>query len=238
MTTTPPEPRSWRSRRWRLTPSAIGDTRLRWGALTLAALLAFGLSVAAYAKVRSPYQGNHDSLAGANTVYIVGDSITASNSPKFEDGRIGDGSWVRYIGKGISFVGGWAQGGARTADMAANVKPSFARTLVIVGGSNDAMSKTSFSESSQNLKSIVNTVGSHRVIVSSIPPTDVDPSAAVAYNNQLKQLAEEEGWTYVDSMAGLRRRNRYIDGMTVDGIHPTRPGARVIGAALGNAIRG
>ena len=40
----------------------------------------------------------------------------------------------------------------------------------------------------------------------------------------------------MDAMVGVRVHDRYADGMTADGTHPSARGARVIGAALAEAI--
>jgi hypothetical protein len=41
----------------------------------------------------------------------------------------------------------------------------------------------------------------------------------------------------VDAPAALRDGDRFADGMTLDALHPTETGARVLGAAIGGAVR-
>jgi len=70
------------------------------------------------------------------------------------------------------------------------------------------------------------------VVVSSIPPIDVEPTLVTTYNQQLQDLAATSGWEFVDAMAGIRRGDRFADGMSLDGVHPTVRAAETIGAAV------
>ena len=171
------------------------------------------------------------------TFAAVGDSITDANSADLAGLHVGDASWVHFAtGSGLEFVGGWARGGAQAATMARHVSPVRADVLVIIAGTNDTAHGVPFAVTARNLVAIVRTVGAGRVIVSAIPPQDATPAVAVGFNRRLEPFVQAQGWTFVDAMAGVRDDDRYAAGMTRDGTHPDVCGARVIGAALAEAI--
>jgi len=173
------------------------------------------------------------------TFAAVGDSITNANSPDFAGLRVGDRSWVHYAaGPGLTFVGGWARGGAQSADMARAALPVDADVLVIIAGTNDLAHAVTFEATCLNLVAIARAVGAPRVVVSAIPPRDSAPGAAVEFNRRLETFAASQGWTFVDAMGGIRDADRYAPGMTDDGLHPSLRAAKRIGAALAAAIAG
>jgi len=164
---------------------------------------------------------------------VVGDSISEADSRDFSAGRLGDASWVSHaVGDGVRFAGGWAVSGAVTAQMARGARPVEADVLVIVAGTNDVSRGLPFTTCAANLRSIAGTVGAPRVVVSSIPPIDFEADLVTGYNEQLQALAAESGWDFVDAMAGIRTGDRFADGMSSDGVHPTVRAAESIGAAI------
>jgi lysophospholipase L1-like esterase len=164
---------------------------------------------------------------------VVGDSISEADSPDFSAGRLGPGSWVSAaVGGQIRFAGGWAVSGALTSQMARGAWRVPADVLVILAGTNDVARGIPFPMCAANLRSVAATIGVGRVVVSSIPPMDLAPELATAYNDRLRGLAATEGWEFVDAMAGVRAGARFADGMSFDGIHPTVAAATVIGAAI------
>ena len=227
---------SWRYARW----ATVGAAAVVLGAVVLVATVfnrtgpveASGAKPVLVAMVASP--------APQPLVFAaVGDSITAANSDDLGHDKVGDGSWVYYArGPELTFGGGWARGGAQSSAMAQNARFVRADVLVIIAGINDYRHDVPFEATSQNLVSIAGTVGADRVIVSAIPPSDVEPAIAAEFNRQLKPFVEAQGWTYVDAMAGLRDGERYGPGMTWDGTHPTQAAAKLIGAELAKAIAG
>lgn len=174
------------------------------------------------------------------TFAVVGDSVTEADSPDIVTGLVGAGSWVNYArGDGLAYVGGWADGGASTAEMLANTKPVKADVLVVLAGTNDFGNGVPVAESAANIAAIVKKVGAKRVIVSAIPPSNGEPETAAAYNTALQSFAKKQGWGWVDSSVKLRTAdNTYIDGLTVDGVHPTPAAARMIGESIRAAILG
>ncbi|WP_430645109.1 SGNH/GDSL hydrolase family protein [Agromyces sp. GXS1127] len=173
------------------------------------------------------------------TFAAVGDSITDADSPDFAAGDLGPGSWATYVvADGVEFAGGWAEWGATTEQMAASVAPVEADALVVLAGTNDLAFGISFEVSAANLDRIVRTVGIDDVLVASIPPFTAVPAAAEAYNASLEELADDRGWRFVDASAGLRTADgRFAEGMSSDGLHPSEAGARVLGEAIGAALR-
>ncbi|SIO27155.1 SGNH/GDSL hydrolase family protein [Agromyces cerinus] len=178
-------------------------------------------------------------LAVLGTFAAVGDSITDADSPDFAAGDIGDASWTRYVvDDGFDFAGGWAEWGATTAMMADAVGRVDADVLVLLAGTNDVAFGIPFEDSAANLDRIVEVVGIEEVVVVSIPPMDTLPAGAEAYNERLHDLATDQGWRFVDASAGLGTADgRFGEGMSLDGLHPSAEGARVLGEAIATALR-
>lgn len=196
----------------------------------MAALILLAVSLTVFALQRG--KGRTEPV-----IYAVGDSITEANSPNFVAGQYGSGSWVSHLAPEVKVVGGWARGGATTADMAAHVTQApEAQVLVVLAGSNDIAANMPFEQTKANLESIVGKVGAQTVLVSAVPPRDHDPASVTRFNEQLSQLADSEGWKFTDPMTGIRDGDHYVPGMTKDGIHPTEPAANILGANLSGAI--
>jgi lysophospholipase L1-like esterase len=122
--------------------------------------------------------------------------------------------------------------------MADAVGPVDAEALVLLAGTNDVAFGMPFEESAANLDRIVEVVGIEDVVVVSIPPMDALPAGAEAYNERLDDLATDQGWRFIDASAGLRTADGRFDvGMSLDGLHPSAEGARVLGEAIATALR-
>ncbi|MFC7406006.1 SGNH/GDSL hydrolase family protein [Georgenia alba] len=170
---------------------------------------------------------------GAIRLAAVGDSITEADSPDFGAGRLGTESWVHHaVGEDVALVGGWAQWGATTAEMAAAVEPEDADVLVIMAGTNDLGGGEPREETLANIRDIAQTVDAEDVVLSAVPPLDRTPDVATALNADLEALARDEGWHWVDAAAAVRDGERFAEGTTVDGVHPTTRGAELIGARV------
>ncbi|WP_158041234.1 GDSL-type esterase/lipase family protein [Kocuria sp. CNJ-770] len=169
---------------------------------------------------------------------VVGDSTTEGNSLDIRGGRPGDTSWVYYAQSNTTrFVGGWADSGAQTSIIAENfTEVKGAEVLVILAGQNDTRAGVPFDEITDNLKQVVKTAGNVRVVVSSVLPQDDMPEKATEYNERLREYAQKQGWTWVDAAASIRDGDRYQEGLTEDGIHPTAEGAKILGNTLEKAI--
>ena len=164
---------------------------------------------------------------------VVGDSISEADSSDFSAGVLGPGSWVSHaVGDGVRFAGGWAVSGALTSQMAHGARPVAADVLVMLAGTNDVYRGLPFDTCGANLRSIAATVGARRVVVSSIPPIDFERALVTAYNEYLQGLAQASGWEFVDATAGIRQGDRFAEGMSWDGVHPTVRAAQSIGAAI------
>lgn len=219
-----------------------------WLRSTLVVLAVGSLALAAMALGRCGAEpagasAGQPSLALANaaersvTFAAVGDSITNADSPDFAGLRVGEASWVRYaVGPGLEFAGGWARGGARTADMAAAARPVRADVLVVISGTNDLAHGVPFDAIAANIAAIAETVGATRVLVSAIPPRDDAPGVAEEFNRQLEPFVAAQGWTFVDAMADLRDGEKYAAGMSDDGLHPSRRAAEILGRTLAPLI--
>jgi len=172
-------------------------------------------------------------MAGPLTLAVVGDSISEADSRNFSAGLLGPGSWVSHaVGDGVRFAGGWAVSGAVTSQMAHGARPVGADVLVILAGTNDVYRGLPFATCAANLRRIADTVGAGRVVVSSIPPIDFEADLVTAYNQQLQEFVAASGWEFVDAVAGVRAGDRFAEGMSFDGVHPTVAAAKEIGAAV------
>jgi lysophospholipase L1-like esterase len=179
------------------------------------------------------------------TVLAVGDSITEADSPDFDAGDLGRGSWAWYTSQGwVRVLGGWAHAGATTTDMLVGVSElradsalRSADVLVLMAGSNDVDARVPFPEAADHLRAIARVVGISRVVLSTIPPEDAVAGDVEAFNARLPALARSEGWQLVDPMTGIRDGGgHYARGMTDDGVHPTVRAARLIGQALHRSL--
>lgn len=164
-----------------------------------------------------------------------GDSITQADSPDYSHRKIGQGSWVHWVGDDTAFAGGWALGGSQTSLIASHAKPVDADVLVLIVGTND-LGKVSFDVSAANIDRIVKKVGISRVIVGSVPPYTPNPQLAIDYNDDLRELAESRGWGFADTNAPLGDGTNYTPELTIDGVHPTVEGAKRIAEVIHSAI--
>lgn len=173
---------------------------------------------------------------------VAGDSITAAGSHTVADGHVGEASWINYVNTpgappALVWTGGWALGGAQTGDMAAALRHGSADALVILAGTNDLARHTTRGRTAANLIRISQIVQAPRVLLSSVPPRDDAVQATVEYNGFLQSLAAERGWIFVDAAAGLRSdANTFAAGLSDDGVHPNVEGAKILGAAIGQAL--
>lgn len=168
------------------------------------------------------------------TFAVIGDSITQADSPDIVNRAVGAGSWITYASvDGVEFAGGWAERGAETNAMAAYARPVVADVLVVLAGTNDAANGIPFEESARNISAIVQAASAKRVVVSAIPPLDEAPWIAESFNAQLLAFVQQNGWTWVDGVAGVRTVDGvFAEGMTIDGVHPTERAARIIGESI------
>lgn len=179
----------------------------------------------------------------ATTFLVAGDSITAAGSHTVSSGHSGETSWIHYVNQesdpaSLSWVGGWAMGGAQTGDMRAALHHASANALVILAGTNDLAHKRGFTEIASNLQAISEIVATEVVLLSSIPPRDDAAIQTAKYNDFLRELATDRGWLFVDAAAGLRTSaGTFKPGLSDDGVHPTIAGAQILGQAIGEALK-
>lgn len=171
------------------------------------------------------------------TYAAFGDSITEGDSPDFAAGRFGSLSWAQYLGGDFRFIGGWAASGAQTDVILQNAKPVEAEVLVLVVGANDYANGVPFERTAANIVGMVKNSGVGRVVISAVPPRDATPELTAEFNQGLERLAGNKSWEFVDAPAGVRAGDVYAPGMSHDGVHPTARAARIMGVAIGAAIR-
>ncbi|SDG30421.1 SGNH/GDSL hydrolase family protein [Klenkia brasiliensis] len=179
----------------------------------------------------------------AVAVVAVGDSITEMDSPDFDAGQIGQGSWAWWaIGHGVGVLGGWAHAGATTDDMlegVQNVGTGAVRpdVLVLMGGNNDIDWGIPTEDTLDDLVQIAALVHAPRVVLSAVAPEDGLGEETLALDARLEALAQQQGWQYVDPMTQCRDDDGdYRPGTSLDGVHPTEQAAAHIGVALHEAL--
>ena len=143
---------------------------------------------------------------GTVTVVVVGDSITEMDSPDFDDGDIGPGSWAAYAdGQGLRITGGWAHSGATTTDMLNGLanRALQADALVLLAGNNDIDHGVAAPAIEIQLEQIAARVHAGRVVLSTVAPEDAVAAAVAALNSALPALARAHGWQMVDPMNAI-----------------------------------
>jgi lysophospholipase L1-like esterase len=167
----------------------------------------------------------------------VGDSITQADGD-VPTGVLGAGSWLSAtVADEVTFAGGWARGGATTADMLAAAAPVDADVLVVLAGTNDPPAGIPGERTAADLRALVARMGVPRVVLSAVPPRDAAPAMAVETNRVLAELAAAEGWTFADPMALVRGGDVFAAGMSDDGLHPNPRAAALIGESLRLTVR-
>ncbi|WP_436704071.1 SGNH/GDSL hydrolase family protein [Geodermatophilus sp. CPCC 205761] len=163
----------------------------------------------------------------------MGDSITAGGVPILGPGTGGDLSWISAArGPLLEFRGGWAIGGATTADMRAAATPMDADVLVLMGGTNDVLLGRRWEQVQGDLRAVAAIVGARAVLLSAVPPSDALPEATTGFNDRLRTLAAERGWQFVDPWTGVTQEGAYRPGASLDGVHPTQRAADEAGAVI------
>ena len=172
-------------------------------------------------------------------VAVVGDSLSFGDSTAFAQDGLGPGSFVFWaLGDDAVLAGGTAVPGATSVEQAARVTPVEADALILALGTNDLWRGLPFARTAEALTQIAAAVPAPRVVLLSVPPMDEDFRQDTAgFNRQLRRLAGEQGWEFVDAAAAVRDGDAWAAGATSDGVHYTESGARAVGARLGEALR-
>ena|GEM_PF-7000707 len=177
---------------------------------------------------------------GVVTFAVVGDSLSLGDSWDFENGVAGELSWVSHAeDEAADFVGGTAVVGAPSWVQAQRALPVEADALVLALGTNDMSADLGFTATAEALVSIVETVGAPRVLLLAVPPRTYERAVTTTqFNGWLQGLAAEHDWEFVDAPAPVRDGEAWAPGMTTDGIHYTRAAVALVGAYVGEALRG
>ncbi|GAB3311734.1 hypothetical protein GCM10027451_23870 [Geodermatophilus aquaeductus] len=218
-----------RSRRSRPQPAR----RLR-AAVLLVALCA---ALATAGCTAGPDVQADDAEPGDVVLVVVGDSLTAG-SQAMADGEVqGEGSWVpAALGDPLVLGGGWAVPGATTGDMRQGTARVEGDVLVLMAGTNDIAQGVDWAASRDNVLAITRTMRMDAVVVSAIPPSAGRAQIATAYNEQLRLVAIEQGWTFVDPWETSREGEGWVSGDSLDGVHPTQEVADEVGHTLRAAV--
>jgi acyl-CoA thioesterase I len=168
------------------------------------------------------------------TYVAVGDSITAGMVQESDSlATPGATSWLHgETASRLVRAGGWAIPGRVTGDMRANVSPTTADVLVLLGGTNDLARGLPWAETEANLRAIVATISARKALVVAIPPYDLDPAGRSTFNARLAALAAQSHWRFLDPWTSVTMNGAWVAGASVDGIHP----APAVAAGAGRVI--
>jgi lysophospholipase L1-like esterase len=216
-----------RSRPGRSRPQPV-----RWLRAAVLPVVLFVAACTATADVPAEDAGPDDVV-----VVVVGDSLTAGSRPMADREIPGEGSWVpAALGDPLVLGGGWAVPGATTGDMRSGVRRVDGDVLVVMAGTNDIAHGIDWEASRDNVLTITRTLRIDSVVVSAIPPSATLPAAATAYDEQLRRVAAEQGWTFVDPWETAREGGNWVPGDSDDGIHPVQEVADEAGRTLRAAV--
>lgn len=171
-------------------------------------------------------------------VAVVGDSLSAGRS-RFLGNGLDDESWMSYAdGDGIEYAGGWARSGATPDEMAAAAEPiDDVDVLVILAGTNAVRTGRTMAQETAAYERIVQVIRPKRVLISAIPPYRAHAAAALVYGTELRAVAGEHGWNWIDPWTSARNGDDWAPGFSIDGTHPAGPEQyRVLGEAFHRII--
>jgi acyl-CoA thioesterase I len=172
---------------------------------------------------------------GVRSYAAVGDSITAGIPGGLTTGihQPGASSWLNgETAQRLVLAGGWAMSTTTTAQMLANVTPTAADVLVLLGGTNDLNGGVPWGVTEANLRGISATVGARTTLLVAIPPIRGAVAARTAFNGRLAVLASQQGWRFADPWVSVTVNGDWAPGTDQDGIHPTPQTAVAVGRVI------
>lgn len=167
-------------------------------------------------------------------IAAVGDSITVGQG-KPSWGFLADDSWLSHVvcgddGLPYSYNGGVAD--QTTEQISEQVDEALGHdpdVLVILAGTNDVYRGDFSDEAIERIRAMVADARDSGAvpILGTLVPIDGMASEVLRFNDLLVGLAAEEGVAVIDFHAALadEQREGYRDGLTRDGLHPSRAGA-------------
>ncbi|MDT9594779.1 GDSL-type esterase/lipase family protein [Nocardioides zeae] len=223
-----------------MTTSDQPRRRPRFLTVSTAAVLAVGF--AGYQSVRVEASEN-----GVPTVFI-GDSITEADTATPTD-LPGRRSWLRYVVTDDRtpwrYVANEAVAGETLGEMAArferDVLARDPRAVVIMGGTNDVRLGVDVDDSVAALASMVQRAQGAGADVWIVSPPPLERAGWGDVGDLIeaeRELAEDLDVPFVDVVdsLGVGGEDRWREGYAADGVHPTRDGARALGAAVLGAV--
>lgn len=172
-------------------------------------------------------------------IYVVGDSLTSGAEQSLVPDDYTPDQWPGYLGERVRVVGSYAVPGVTTDEMLAGVGPSDADCLVIMAGENDDDTGRDPYDVVGDLDAIVETVGTPRVLVVGVTPTNYDLDTRHRVNELLELWARDRHYEYVDASVDVRDDDgAWLPGMSPDGTHPSPEAARLIAATVEKALVG
>lgn len=242
----------------------MADRRRQGSIVALVLLTVVAIGVAGFALLRpgGPPPASSSSQEVRSHTYapdervslsVYGTSVSVGDSQSFNSLDTGDTSWVHYLDTTkIRFTGGFARPGLTTGMALEERVPGLSTDVFVLElGTNDiriaALRSSDPTKAAnravRNLKQLTKGLqpsSPGRVIVVAVGPMNDRSSADLeAFEAQVRQGVEAEGWTYVDPWDGLHRpdaRWLWRRDLTDDNVHPNAKGAKLLGKALQREI--
>lgn len=174
------------------------------------------------------------------TFTVLGDSNTAGNLGSLEDGLAAGASWAHFadLQPGLRLLGGFAHNGYTLPQIAAEARPSDARFLIVMAGTNDLSRALPRGESLAALDAAVQSVGAEEVVVVAVPPRSDRALQTLSLNSWLISVAEERGWRSFDPWGWTRAGDGSWSrpGCAADVLHATVAGYERAGLSIARQL--
>ena len=144
-------------------------------------------------------------------------------------------SWVRdAVAEGnLTYVGVYMRAGAATPELLAHAKPTAAKVMVVMAGTNDVSQHLSISSTLNRIAAIFGRTGGRVKILSAVAPRNTLTAETNQLNYWLQQLAAQHHWVFIDPWTSVRAANgTWVPGANADVIHPSAATGVIVGQVL------
>lgn len=222
----------------------VAESSARWGFGVLKVAASVAVAFALLVGVVSPAAAESTSRLSfprhAVPLASAGDSTTADLT-----------SWLYQLqdAGAVKFTAGYIKGGATSGQVLKQLAPvanANGKVATIRLGTNDIRLGVSLTRVLANIEKAASTMRVSRVVLVAVAPNNFTDYGSAHLNRQaqgaklnasLKALAKRKGWTFVDPSASFRTAaGGFVEGYTVDGVHPTAEGYALEAKAMKAAI--
>lgn len=152
------------------------------------------------------------------SVLVAGDSLASGGS--WDAVPSDPGSWTVHLGNRLEVTGGWRRDGVLAAEVAMRMPHERADALIIMIGTNDVKrTEVDLAAYAADVESIAAAVEVDEVVVAAIPPYEASAAQVVSVNAVLVELAQRNGWIFIDPWGAYRSGDAWGEGGSPDGTH-------------------